>query len=80
MTDNPSESPEKHGAAGRSLRRVIILVTGALIGAVLLLFVVAVVIALTSDLEQSSAVIRLIRDLVIIFLALEGILIVLSLA
>lgn len=80
MTDNPSESPESHGAAGRSLRRVIILVTGALIGAVLLLFVVAVVIALTSDLEQSSAVIRLIRDLVIIFLALEGILIVLSLA
>jgi hypothetical protein len=83
MTESPSESAAIHEgterAAGRSLRRLIILVTAALIGAVMLLFVLAIVIALTSDLEQSSAVIRLFRDLVIIFLALEGILIVLAL-
>ncbi len=62
------------------LRRMIIIAAAILIGAILLLFVCAVVIAATSNIEQSGTVIRLIRDLVIIFLGLEGILIVLSLA
>ena len=62
------------------LRRMIIIAAAVLIGAILLLFICAVVIAATSNIEQSGTVIRLIRDLVIIFLGLEGILIVLSLA
>lgn len=82
-TSSPESQESRAGGTGRarsmSLKRVVILVTAVLIGAILLLFILALVIALTSDLQQSSAVIRVIRDLVIIFLALEGILIVLAL-
>jgi len=84
MTTSPPDSHEQSATdTGRSrrmsLRRLVILVIAALIGAILLLFILALVIALTSNLEQSGALIRIIRDLVIIFLALEGILIVLAL-
>lgn len=74
----PAKADEKPSKL--NLQRVIIFAAAGLIGAIVLLFIVAVIIALTTNIEQSSAVIRLIRDLVIIFLALEGILIVLALA
>ncbi len=83
MTDKPitNASPAEEKQTSMSgLRRMIIIAAAILIGAILLLFVCAVVIAATSNIEQSGTVIRLIRDLVIIFLGLEGILIVLSLA
>lgn len=63
-----------------TLKRLIIGVAAGLIGLIVLLFVAAVIIALTSDLDASGDFIRMIRDLVIIFLALEGILIVMALA
>ncbi|MDX2162542.1 MAG: hypothetical protein SF162_14560 [bacterium] len=89
MTDTPNPSisapaapaPASAGnAPSGGLRRTIIIAAGGLIGLIALLFVCSVIIALTTDIEQSGTIIRLIRDLVIIFLALEGILIVLSLA
>lgn len=85
MTDTPTSAANAPAPAEKSdsmsgLRRIILIAAAALIGLILLLFLCSVIIAVTTNIEQSSAVIRLIRDLVIIFLALEGILIVLSLA
>lgn len=65
---------------GLSIPRIAIIAAGVLIGVIVLLFIIALVVALTANVEQASAVIRTIRDLVIIFLALEGALIVISLA
>lgn len=77
-SSSPAQPEAK--ASGLNLKRVIIFAAGGLLGAIVLLFIVAVVLALTTNLEQSGNVIRLIRDLVIIFLALEGVLIIFALA
>jgi hypothetical protein len=53
--------------------------SGALIGLIVLLFVIALVLTLVTG-GDFAAIVRVIRDLVIIFLALEGILIIMSLA
>ncbi len=87
MTNTPPTSastalpspPETKPASG-SLRRIILIAAGGLIGVIVLLFIIALLLAIFTDVRQSGAVIRLIRDLVIIFLGLEGILIILSLA
>lgn len=80
----PSLPPPAKAAADGSgfmtVRRVAIIAAGGFVLATLLLFLLAVVLAIATDVQQSGAVIRLIRDLVIIFLALEGVLIILALA
>ncbi len=72
----PSPAPEKKRF---DLRRVIIIATSALIGVIILLFTITLLLA-ANDIEQTEQVIRLFRDLMIIFLALEGILVILALA
>lgn len=76
----PVSSAPAAPPAGGGLRRIIIIAAAGLIGVLILLFVIALLLAIFTNVEQSGAVIRLIRDVVIIFLALEGVLIVLSLA
>jgi hypothetical protein len=90
MTDNPNATPsasappdaralpQGDNKSSGGVRRVILIAAGALIGFIFLLFLIALALAAFTDVQQSGAVIRLIRDLVIIFLALEGILIILS--
>lgn len=58
--------------------RVIYLSIGGLVGLILLVLVIAIVAALT-DAARFGPLIEIIRDIVIILLALEGILIILAL-
>ena len=82
MTDTPTtiQQPDEKQSSGMDIRRIAMIAAGALIGVILLLFVIAVILSLVTDVEQTGAIIRMIRDLVIIFLALEGVLIILGLA
>lgn len=75
----PPVLPEAETSSGFDLKRIVIIASAVLIGLIILLFVLAVVLTLASN-GDFAATIRIIRDLVIIFLALEGILIVLSVA
>jgi hypothetical protein len=81
MTDSPSipattvESPP----SGMNVKRIVMIASGALIGLIVLLFVIALVLTLVTG-GDFAAIVRVIRDLVIIFLALEGILIIMSVA
>lgn len=61
------------------LRRMIIIGAVALFGILILLFVIALVLSLVGG-DSFAGFVRVIRDLVIIFLALEGVLIILALA
>ncbi len=58
---------------------MVIIGSAALIGLMILLFAIALVLTLVTG-GDFAATIRVIRDLVIIFLSLEGILIILSIA
>jgi len=81
MTDsanNPS-TPKDDSPSGFNLRRAVLIAAGALVGLILLLFIVALGLALLTQ-GDFAEIIRTIRDLVIIFIALEGILIILGLA
>ena len=80
MTDSPAVSPPPgEGKSRFDIRRIVIIGSAALIGLMILLFVIALVLTLVTG-GDFAATIRVIRDLVIIFLSLEGILIILSLA
>ncbi|MBI1258055.1 MAG: hypothetical protein GC204_11340 [Chloroflexi bacterium] len=80
MTDTPAVSPPStEGKSRFDVRRIVIIGSAALIGLMVLLFVIALVLTLVTG-GDFAATIRVIRDLVIIFLSLEGILIILSLA
>jgi hypothetical protein len=72
-------APEEEKPAGFNIRRVAMIGAGALIGVILLVFLLGVLLAATNN-ETVSTVVRVLRDIVIILLALEGILIVLALA
>jgi hypothetical protein len=65
--------------SGMNLQRAVLIASAALIGLLIALFVIALVLALIFG-GDFAAIIRTIRDLALIFLALEGVLIVLSLA
>jgi len=80
MTDTPVVSPPPaENKSGFDLKRIVIIGSAALIGLMVLLFVIALVLTLITG-GDFAATIRVIRDLVIIFLSLEGILIILSIA
>jgi hypothetical protein len=59
--------------------RIVKIAAGALVGLILLIFVVALLLA-RGNLEQLGPIIQGVRDVFILVLALEGILIILSLA
>lgn len=76
----PTPTPaEPSGRSNFDVRRIVLIASAVLIGLIVLLFVVALVLTLATG-GDFAATIRVIRDLVIIFMALEGILIILSLA
>ncbi|HVU14234.1 MAG TPA: hypothetical protein VHD90_23305 [Phototrophicaceae bacterium] len=72
-------APQPKARSSFDIRRMALIASGVLIGLILLLFVIALVLTLVTH-GDFAAIIRTIRDLVIIFLSLEGILIILSLA
>lgn len=74
----PSGGTSESSSANR-LRRTVIIGAVALFGLLILLFVIALVLSIVGG-DSFAGVIRVIRDLVIIFLALEGVLIILALA
>ncbi len=75
----PPALSDPEPSSGFDLKRIVIIASAVLIGLIVLLFVIALVLTLVTN-GDFAATIRIIRDLVIIFLALEGILIVLSVA
>lgn len=75
----PPALPEPETSSGFDVKRIVIIASAALIGAIVLLFVIALILTLATQ-GDFAATIRIIRDLVIIFLALEGILIIVSVA
>ena len=77
----PSPGPEKPESSGSGfdLKRIVIIASAVLIGLVLLIFIIGLLLA-RGDVNTLGPVIQVARDLVIIFLALEGIMIVLALA
>lgn len=72
----PVPPPEKSRSG---VTRVVIIATAALIGVLVLLFVLAVILAQVAG-DSVASWVQVIRDLVIIFMALEGILIILALS
>ncbi len=62
-----------------NIQRMVLIASAALIGLIVLLFGIALVLTLATQ-GNFAEIIRVIRDLVIIFLGLEGILIIISLA
>lgn len=76
----PTSESEPRESSGWSLRRIVIVSVAGFFALLVLLFLLALLIASVSDVEGAAEVVRLVRDLVIIFLALEGALIILSLA
>ena len=79
MTELPTTTTPAEPKPGLNLRRPVLIASAALIGLIVLLLVIALVLALATN-GDFAAIIRTIRDIVIIFLALEGVLIVISLA
>jgi hypothetical protein len=75
----PSEAKSQE-SSGWSLRRIVLVSVGGFFALLLLLFLLALLIASATDVEGAAELVRLVRDMVIIFLALEGALIILSLA
>jgi hypothetical protein len=76
----PLPAEEAEAKSGFNMRRVVLLAMGGLLGLLALLFVGALLLSTVSDVEGVAQVVRLVRDLVIILLVLEGALIILALA
>ena len=80
MTLNASATPDtpapEETASGFNFQRIAIIGAGGLIGAILLVFVVAVLLAAAGN-EWATAV-QIVRDIVVILLALVGILVILA--
>lgn len=85
MTDSPQNPPatttpeQDSKSSGMDVKRIVFIASAVLIGLIVLLLVIALVLTLVTH-GDFAAIVRVIRDLVIIFLALEGILIIMSVA
>ncbi len=75
----PAPTGDAGNETGNRLRRGVVIGIIALFGGLIFLFVLALVLSLVGG-ESFAGLVRTIRDLVIIFLALEGALILLALA
>lgn len=73
-----TDKPQTEQGQGFDIRRIVLIASGVIIGLIVLLFLIALLISTGG--ESVGSVVRTIRDLVIIFLALEGVLIILGLA
>ncbi|MBK8028162.1 MAG: hypothetical protein J0M07_26275 [Anaerolineae bacterium] len=73
-----TDKPQTEQGQGFDIRRIVLIASGVIIGLIVLLFLIALLISTGG--ESVGSVVRIIRDLVIIFLALEGVLIILGLA
>ena len=63
-----------------SMGRMAVVVSGVLIGLVVLVFIIGLLLAVLGDAEQTAPKIQIIRDIFIIILSLQGILIIGALA
>ena len=81
MTKNqtPANTPTSDDTA-RDIKRVVGIGAAVFIGLIIGIFAIALVLALLTDLEKSSRIIQLIRDIVLIVMTLTGITIVVELA
>ncbi len=79
MTDISSQSPQDTQGGGFNVIRIALIATGVLVGLVVIIFILSLLIA-QGDVDRLGPIIQVIRDLMLIFLALEGILIILALA
>lgn len=75
-----SETVSATKESGWTLGRIVMVVGGVLIGIVVLVFVIGLLLALLSDADQTAPRVQIIRDIFIIILAFQGILIVGALA
>ena len=81
-TTNPVDHPEEQAAESKGMpwKRTAIIVIVVMLLLVLLPIVIALLATQGQPLENFAAVIQVIRDVFIIFLALQGIMIILALA
>lgn len=80
MTESlPPAAASADGRGGFDVKRIVLIASAVLIGLLVLLLVLAVGLTLATG-GDFAVTIRIIRDLVIILLALEGVLIILSVA
>ena len=82
MTTNPIEtSPAPSPPASPwTIQRVATIAAGVLVGVILLIFVIGVLLALLSNVEATAPRVQIIRDVFIIVLAFQGILVIAALA
>ncbi len=78
MSDNNGTPPTTDSNDGFNVMRVVYIALGVLVGLFVLVLVLAVAAAL-ADIEAFGPAIEVVRDIVLIFLALQGILIILAL-
>ena len=81
-TNSPQTPPESTPKPANrwTINNIAKIAAGVIIGVIVLIFLIGVVVALVTDAEQSAAKIQIIRDLFIIVLSLQGILIIAALA
>jgi hypothetical protein len=75
----PPTTGDTESTSGFDLKRIVMIASAVLIGLLVLLLALAIILTLVTN-GDFAETIRTIRDLVIIFLALEGILIIMSIA
>jgi heme/copper-type cytochrome/quinol oxidase subunit 2 len=82
MSANSPQLPENAGQTSTrwTIANISKIAAAVIIGVILLIFIIGVLIALFTDAEQTAAKVQLIRDLFIIVLTLQGILIIAALA
>lgn len=81
MTDtNEITTGTQEEKSGWTIKRIAMITSGVLIGLILLVFLAGVLLALLTDVDQTAPRVQVIRDIFIIILAFQGILIVAALA
>jgi hypothetical protein len=79
QTENAPNAAQKSKSRW-SLNRVTMLAAGAVIGIIVVIFVGGLVLALLPGVEQTALSVQIIRDIFIIILAFQGILVIAALA
>jgi membrane protein implicated in regulation of membrane protease activity len=74
------ENAQPASKSGWTLRRATFAAGGAVISLILLIFIIGVGLALFSNVEVTAPRVQIIRDIFLIILALQGILVVIALA
>ncbi len=82
MTNNSTEAPPTAASPANrwTINRITTIVAGVLVGLILLIFVLGVLLALLSDVEATAPRVQIIRDVFVIALAFQGILVIAALA